>query len=392
MIFGRLFGRQNDATDLAATLASYMAYQRSMKGLAQISSLRKLGRHDEALDAQRTLCTFLLQNVEKERSDPQAHLLLGYFYLQTGERDQAEVTLQNILASSEFRLSSEQRLVATAELMALKRQKPAHERGAAEPQSFSEVYSCQSCGRLHNFLSLPCPNCGWYPKSVEQAAQGFYLSLDRLGAIPFLHATRNIKAGREATDAVGNLASVAAEFQSTAHGADLCRRIVKMAADDSQVNQHNLTALRCCENCGARVPYSFSETCEQCDSPVDWPQFVRAMVCLDNLLFLFEERIEPTETKEFRELLSVLVYLLNQMLRKQIEPEQQHRLYALNLIQLIGSLSDINRGGVVYTETPDDLKIYLVKDRMRDDTEMYTLFLCRELEICVGYLTAGIRG
>ena len=38
--------------------------------------------------------------------------------------------------------------------------------------------------------------------------------------------------------------------------------------------------------------------------PLNWPDLVRTLVCIDNLLWLLEQRVEPSDSEDFSELAS----------------------------------------------------------------------------------------
>lgn len=112
---------------------------------------------------------------------------------------------------------------------------------------------------------------------------------------------------------------------------------------------------------------------------------------MDNLLWLCEQRVEVSSSEALCEFVCLLVRLTNNLLRKQEAPSDAHRKYALNLLEKMTAISDLNRGAVIETKSPRELKIYLVKDSMLEDSETFGLFLFKELEFFVGKMVGGIR-
>jgi hypothetical protein len=124
---------------------------------------------------------------------------------------------------------------------------------------------------------------------------------------------------------------------------------------------------------------------------VKWPDAIRLLACIDNLLWFFEQRIEPSPNKSFAEFVTVLVAALDLLLRKQEAPGEQLRKYSLELLSQIGALFDSNKGAVVEVKNPKELQIYLIKDRMREDSETFGLLLFKEVEAFVSMMESGIR-
>jgi hypothetical protein len=120
------------------------------------------------------------------------------------------------------------------------------------------------------------------------------------------------------------------------------------------------------------------------------PDIVRLLICVDNLLWLFEQRIEPTDRTEFSELVCVLVSIENDLLRKQNDPTNTQRHYALDLLRRLRVLSDVNQGAVVSLTDEDGLQIHVFKDRAREDSQTFGTFLYRELEVFIQYMKRGV--
>jgi hypothetical protein len=152
-----------------------------------------------------------------------------------------------------------------------------------------------------------------------------------------------------------------------------------------------MSMLRECTNCGTRVLASDAKHCEKCDQPVSWPDAIRALACMDNLLWLFEQRVEVSPSEEFSEFVCLLVRMTNNLLRKQEDPLDAHRKYALDLLEKMGVISDLNCGAIIETRNPRELEIYFVKDSMLEDTATFGLFLWNELKLFVGKMVRGIK-
>lgn len=80
------------------------------------------------------------------------------------------------------------------------------------------------------------------------------------------------------------------------------------------------------------------------DEGSEWPDAVRTLVCMDNLLWLFEQRAEPAATESLSELVCALVGMTNNLLRKQEGPPSNVRRYTLDLLGKAGAIADLGKG------------------------------------------------
>ena len=112
---------------------------------------------------------------------------------------------------------------------------------------------------------------------------------------------------------------------------------------------------------------------------------------MDNLLLLFEQRIELSSSEDFSEFVCVLVLMTNNLLRKQESPSERVRFYALDLLSKIGAICDLGKGAIIDTKDTKQLKIYTVKESMRDDSQMFGLFWYNELEYFVRKMREGVK-
>ena len=169
------------------------------------SPLQTLNRVDEArkvlLEAERMATNYLSQNPHEKK----AHMMLVLFYSEVGVFDQTEPIIQRLLSSGEFQLNEEERLILSAELQKIQRQRPANQRGADSPRGFTQIYCCANCARLHNFVSMPCPHCDWSPQTIEETARSIIFSNSHFKVPALLTLAREMENGRTADDVVPNL-------------------------------------------------------------------------------------------------------------------------------------------------------------------------------------------
>lgn len=390
MMFG-LFGSKKKKENIADLLADFATYQQLIGHISKAQSLQKLNRVEEArkilLEAERMTKNYLRKNPHEKR----AHMMLALFYSKIGAFDQAAPIIQQLLNPGAFKLKEEERIILSAELHKIKRQRPANQRGADIPKNFTQIYCCANCGRLHNFVSMPCPHCDWSPQTIEETARSIILSNSHLKVPSLLTLAREMGTGRSADDVVPNLLNDGKAYLRVPSQKQVVEKIFSMLRQNEHKNHRSLRMVRECQGCGNKILFSGAEECEQCGEPVTWPDAIRMLACMDNLLWLLEQRLEVSSTDAFSDFVCILVAMTNNLLRKQEAPSSRDREYGLQLLTDIGTVCDLNKGAVIDTNNPKDLKIYLVEGNMREDSKTFGLFLLNELEFFVAKLVNGVR-
>lgn len=388
MIFG-LFGSKKKQT-VADLLAEFVAYQQLVGHISKAKSLLKLKRAEEAnkvfSDAEGMIQGYLKSNPREKKG----LMMLALLYSEAGDPAHAEPIIERLLHSGDFQLDNDERLVLSAELQKLQRQKPAEQRSPDSPSGFTQIYCCAKCGRLHNFVSMPCPHCDWSPQTIDELARSMILSNNHFNIPALLLLAREIGNGRPATDVVQNLMNDGRTYLSTPKQREGVELVFSMLRQNEHKNHRSIEMVRECPHCRHRVLLSGAEQCDQCNQSIAWPDAVRTLVCIDNLLWLFEQRVEASSAEAFSDFVCVLVAMANNLLRKQEAPSARDRQYSLRLLADMEAVSDMNKGAVVQTSSPKDLKIYLVKDSMRDDSETFGIFLFQEIGFFVTKMEQGV--
>ncbi len=240
---------------------------------------------------------------------------------------------------------------------------------------------------------MPCPNCDWSPQTIEETARSIVLSNPDIDVASLLMLCGEMAKGRSADSVVSNLEEKAKAYLNDPARRPFIEQIFALLRENEHKNHRDMNMLRECTNCGARLLQSNSERCEKCEEPVRWPDAIRVLVCMDNLLSLFEHRLEVSSSEEFSEFVCLLVRMLNNLLRKQESPSDAHREYALQLLEKMDVIVDDNHGVYIYIDTtnPRAMKVHLIKDRMLEDTERFAMFLFNELEYFVATMIHGIK-
>jgi hypothetical protein len=204
MIFG-LFGSKRTKENVADLLAEYVMYQQLVGHISKAQSLQKLNRIDEARqvlrNAEQMTASFLNQNpLEKN-----AHLMMALLYIEAGTPDRAEPIYEGLLNCEQFQLSDDERFIVSGALQKIRRERPLNQRSTDSATGFTQVYCCAHCGRLHNFVSMPCPNCDWSPQTLEEMARSMIMCNAHIKVPALLILAREMAKGRAAEEVMPNL-------------------------------------------------------------------------------------------------------------------------------------------------------------------------------------------
>lgn len=384
--------RSDDRKALRNLVSGYAAHQSVLGHLSRSQSFEKLGRTAEAAAAKVEAKTAALRHAKQNPSDAQAQLLYAVYLVESQSIDEALVYLPAMLARKDLRLTAEARSQVEAELFAIRRQHPARTSAPEAKEGFTTVYTCQSCGRLHNYVSLPCPHCGWHPETLNETARAVVMSTFHAEIPLLLSVSRAIQSGRPAEQVVGNLLELADGYLKSPGHRKIIEDVFNIAQEDSGKTQHRIEPLRQCASCGARIMYSHADVCTSCKSEIELPDILRLLVCADNLLWLLEHRIECSKKPEFSEFVSVLVAFVNEILRRQSEPSCTNRKHGLDILRTLKVLADVNQGAVVSLKNDDSLEIHVIKDRATDESQTYGVFIYHELSAFIKYMKVGVSG
>lgn len=387
MIFN-LFGKKK-ADNIEDLIKGFVTGQKILNSVAKAKSLQQLNRNREAQlvlqDAERIATDYATKNPR----DKQAQITLALFYKESGQLENASNILSKLLNSSEYKFTEDESLTLGAELQKIKREVPSHRKSEDTDKNFTQVYCCQNCGRLINFITMPCPHCDWAPTTIELMAQSMVLTNPYFKIPALLMIAREVSNNRSVTDIVPNMNQQAQRILSDIRPS--VGKLLNLLNDAKYKNHRKFSVIRQCMECGQNILVSNADTCNNCGEPVNWPDILRLMVCIDNILYLFENRIEVSDSEYESELVCLMVAMLNDLLRNQIVPNEQNRQYALHSLKSMKIICDKNKGFVVDLKDIYNLDAYLIKDKMLPDTEVYANFWLNEIPVFVNMMTNGIR-
>ena len=386
MIFGLFGSKKEDRT--ADLYNQYAISKKVLESLARIKSLQVLGRNEESqalLVATENLAT---DHLRKHPRDKLAHDTLLMFYSGTAAHEKATELLTQLLNSNDLGVTEDDRKVYGAELQKLQREQPSRKETRNTVKGYTHVYCCMSCGRLINYVTMPCPNCKSLPRSKDELARAMVISNQFFKIQQLILLSRQMENGRYAEEIVPNLVK-----ESEAILRDPDRTVDKMYTT-SQENEgrtaRDMSMLRECAKCGCKIWFSALTECSECKEPLHLPDAVQFMICLDILLQYFEKNVDVQSTEAFSEFVCIVVKILGDLLRNQQPPSDKVRYHALTLLKSLGQISCGNGGGIIETKNPQQLEVSLVKDRLTEESEMTTKMLSYELKLFVDRMVGGV--
>lgn len=386
MVFG-IFGSKKKKED--RELLKFGTVDEITGRANKILSLRKLNRLEEAEQLFAETEQFILQYLRKGWNNKTALMMLVIFFSKTGSQHKAEVAIK-MLTSGEFPLRDDERNALAGEMLKIQRQRPTEKRTDETAPGYTQVYNCANCGRLHNYASMPCPHCDWCPTSIEEMTRSILLSNVYMKVPDILYIAR-LSGGKPIDKIVPNLATQAQTYLNDPAKRKNVEEVFSLLVENKHKNHRSLSVLRECSSCGSEILQSNAPVCAQCGELTNRPDAVRTLLCIDNLLWLLEQRVEIALAESFSEFVCLLVLMETKLLREQESPSSREREYALTLLAKIGTLYDYKKGAFIDTRKPQELTLGLIKENMGEDSETFGLLLLDELEFFVQKMTEGVK-
>lgn len=238
------------------------------------------------------------------------------------------------------------------------------------------IFGCFGCGRLNYRMTDLCIHCGWAPKSVHELARSASLGTPTQTVSNLLIFAREVANGASPKDVVLNLEDVTNDNLKSLPGIEM---MFKKSQECVYKRGRIINKLRKCKSCNKFIIRSTLDKCK-CGQSLDWNQSERALICIDIILWLFEQKIMPPENADdFSHFVGYLVMLSDELLRK-------HRVITKKdkevLTYFLTHINFIDNAGAIYLkiEDLDKVVVNLVKDRAQEDSEFIALYMQEEFE------------
>lgn len=241
---------------------------------------------------------------------------------------------------------------------------------AGSPEALPEdfiVYVCQKCGRLIEYVSLPCMCCGWRPTTLFERSHSVSLNNRIFSLWDLLVIGREIALqGRKATDVVPKLAEVAAK-----HSRQDIEIVFRTPATkfDTYFFWHDAAV---CENCGTHNPRQDAKECQKCKGRLRLSPPLRLLMCLARTLDHFQGSFEAPKSKEFDLFIRFLVTLQSKLYRTQETPSHLERIQVLDLMSKLARFELSNGIAEIIMTNPQKISSHL-RDGLPDEQKPHAI-------------------
>ena len=240
----------------------------------------------------------------------------------------------------------------------------------ALPEDFI-IYVCQKCGRLIEYVSLPCMCCGWRPTTLFEMSHSGCLNNRIFSLWDLLVIGREIAAGRKATDVVPKLAQVAAKKMADPQSRQDIEIVFQTAEKkfDTFFFWHDAAV---CENCGTHNPRQDAKECQKCKGRLRLSPPLRLLMCLTRTLDHFQGSFEAPKSKEFDLFIRFLVTLQSKLYRTQETPSHHERIQVLDLMSKLARFELSNGIAEIIMTNPHKISSHL-RDGLPDEQKPHAI-------------------
>ena len=358
--------------------------------LEQVASLKQLRMNDQAYRVMNMMRGITLESMKADSKDPMAWINIGRVQLEDEKFDAVKEVIDHakrlakesgneVLAGFADALRFQwQRRQPNASRESFDLTKPLTEdqyqayMGKALGEMF---YVCQSCGHLNLMLGEHCSNCRFAPKDLSECQVSMALSAMNCTTPTLVQIAQQIQRGRKPHEFIDNLDAIIQRYP-TDQG--ILEKIKKNAEDDHL----NFRAYDCCPSCSKRVWPSSADVCPHCQAKLNRPMLLKLALCVDRLLQQFVWNLQRNDTKEYAQLIILLVNLKYQLVRVQQAPTDAQRHAATELLLKTHAFFAGNGGGVVFVHSPTSVVSQVLDptvhkdigptmDRVRDELQHF---------------------
>lgn len=360
--------------------------------IEKAKNLIKLGRKAEAdlvyFDAEQ-----IALNLKKNNDSHKPQLMLALLYKEKNELDRAEDCLKKILSHSQYRINKEETLTLQSELQKIQRENIFAGKNSKSTTELTTIYSCQNCGRLINYVTVPCIHCKWHPTNLIEFAKSISMSTGTLKVQDLVFIARKVSNGSSPSEVVGNIDQAANKILNLPEDKTNLKYTFGLLQQNFKSNIRDINSIRKCRNCGNKVLLGYEGKCKSCNQPTGWPDAIKLLICMDNILMLFENKVRISNSDTFSNFVLLIVSMIDTLLRKQETPSQSQRNYALRTLKEMGSIINTSENACIELSDINNLKVHLVGEEGKypvDGTE-FAGFMYVELNFFIEKMINGIK-
>lgn len=356
--------------------------------LEQVASLKQLRMHDQAYRVMNMMRGITLESMKADPKNPMVWINIGRVQLEDEKFDAVKEVIDH--AKSLAKQSGNVVVEGFADVLRFqlqRRQPKASQESFDLSQPLTEdqcqdymgktlgemFYVCQSCGHLNMMLGEHCSNCRFAPKDLSECQVSMAFSAMNFTTATLVQIAQQIQRGRKPHEFIDNLDAIIQRFP-TDQG--ILEKIKKKAEDDYL----NFRAYDCCPSCSKRVWPSSADVCPHCQAKLNRPMLLKLAICVDRLLQQFVWNLQRCDTKEYAQLIILLVNLKYQLVRVQQAPTDAQRHSATELILKANTFFAGNGGGVVWVHSPTSVVSQVLDPAIHKDIGATMDFIRDEMQ------------
>lgn len=345
---------------------SFVLDKKLQEVLSKADSLFKLNRADDAKEKIFTAINMIERALAKYPHNLEYKVRLLEIYLKINEIQKAKMLFEKIKKDYDV----DQDTLKYFEAMFLK-----DSDGAKNNNNMkcSVAYVCLGCGRLKEYLSLPCIHCKYIPVTDIDIAKSYFYSTAHFSIFNLVMLSREMLSGRNAEDIVINSEQGINRILASGELAPIMKKLKDLSLSKKDLDVFTADRIKC-QSCHKNLELNatlFEEEsfCSSCGKKVNLGTLDKYILSLDFLQKMLEIRIEPSDSDAFANFTLQVISLYDEACRSR---SIFNKTVKDNFCKLLGDLKiicDSNRGGVIDIS---EKKIYLIKDNYVDGNELYT--------------------
>lgn len=392
--FDRLIGKPKKAPEAKAPLPPHrppspdtVAHILDVR-LEQAASLKQLRMHDHAYHVMNMARGLTLESMQADPKDPMAWLNIGRVQLADEQFDEAKKVLNHGAGLAKASGNTQVAGFIDAALFQVLRRQPCaslktfdfskplteEEYHAYRDQSLGEMfYVCQSCGHLNLMVGEHCAHCRFAPQTLSDIQLAFTLSANRFKTATLVQIAQKIQMGQKPDEFIDSLDDIMSHF-------DTDQGVLEKIRTNTEDDYLDFKALDRCPACKKTIWPSSADVCPHCQAKLNRPMLLKLAICVDRLLQQFVWNLQRRDTKEYAQLVILLVNLKYQLVRAQQAPTDAQRHSATELILKTNAFFAGNGGGVVWVHSPTSVVSQVIDPTVHKDIGATMDFIRDELK------------